>query len=119
MAYASLDITIDQASAFTLGPITYQDSDGAAYNLTGYGARMMIKSAPGGTLLASSAAGEITITLGGAAGTVTATITATETGSWTAGEYVYDLYLDPSGSAGAASIRLLQGNVIVTPTVTA
>ena len=118
MAYASLDLVIDQASLFTLGPITYQDATGTAYDITGYAARMMVRTAPGGDVIASSANGDITFTLGGTAGTITASISALVTSALEPGSYVYDLYLDPSGSVGANSIRLLQGNVVITPTVT-
>jgi hypothetical protein len=55
------------------------------------------------------------ITLGGTAGTVDLLITAANTASLTAGQYVYDLELV---SGGGVVTRLLEGNFKVTAEVT-
>jgi tRNA threonylcarbamoyladenosine modification (KEOPS) complex Pcc1 subunit len=55
------------------------------------------------------------ITLGGAAGTVTLTIAATDTANLTAGLYVYDLELVSSANVVT---RLIEGNFNVKAEVT-
>jgi hypothetical protein len=55
------------------------------------------------------------LTLGGAAGTIVITLTATQTAALTAGNYVYDLEL--VSGAGVVT-RLVQGNVTVTAEIT-
>jgi tRNA threonylcarbamoyladenosine modification (KEOPS) complex Pcc1 subunit len=86
--------------------ITYKES-GVAINLVGYTARMQVRS----TLESAEALIELTtangrIALGGSAGTITLTISATDTAALTAGRGVYDLEL-VSGSGIVT--RLLQG----------
>lgn len=82
-------------------------------NLTGYSAAMQIRAFPLSPTILYDASDDIT--LGGAAGTISLTITAatTEGFGWFSG--VYDLLLtDPSGNV----IRLLSGGVTVSPGVT-
>lgn len=64
------------------------------------------------TVVASTANGRMV--LGGAAGSVTITLSATITGAIGSGRYAYDLVLD----SGATIIRYLEGKFIVTGAVT-
>lgn len=65
--------------------------------------------------LSTTAGSEGTITLGGTAGTVDLLISAANTASLTAGQYVYDLELV---SGGGVVTRLLEGNFKVSAEVT-
>lgn len=115
MAAGVYNITIEQGSTFTLN-LTWKDSSGAAINITGYTARMQVRKsvdAASTTLSLTSGAGDIT--LGGAAGTISITVSAASTASIASGNYVYDLEL--VSGAGVVT-RLLQGAVTVSPEVT-
>ena len=114
MAATTYDITIEQGATFSQ-VITYKES-GVAINLTGYTARMQVRS----TLESATSVVELTtansrIALGGAAGTITLTISATDTAALTAGRGVYDLEL-VSGSGIVT--RLLQGVATISRNVT-
>jgi hypothetical protein len=91
--------------------------DGSAVNLANYTAAMQVKSSYTSntailTLTSTPAAG---ITLGGAAGTITLTISAADTADLAVGTYVYDLELT---SDDDTVTRLLEGQFVVTPEVT-
>lgn len=114
MAATTYDILIEQGATFSQ-VITYKES-GVAINLTGYTARMQVRA----TLEAATALIELTtangrITLGGSAGTITITISATDSAALTAGRGVYDLEL-VSGSGIVT--RLLQGVATISRNVT-
>ncbi len=114
MAATTYDILIEQGATFSQ-VITYKDK-GVAVNLTGYTARMQVRS----TLESATTIVELTtansrIALGGAAGTITLTISATDTAALTAGRGVYDLEL-VSGSGIVT--RLLQGVATISRNVT-
>jgi len=93
----SYDLCLHQGATFNKR-ITWK-SDGALVNLTNWTARMQIRA----TTEAATALIELTtangrIALGGAAGTITLTISATDTAALTAGRGVYDLELvSPAG----------------------
>ena len=95
--------------------ITYTDSAEAIINLTGYTARLQVRATydSSSTILSlTSAAG---ITLGGAAGTIAITASATTTAALTAPfSGVYDLELV---SGGGEVTRLLEGTATVSPEV--
>jgi hypothetical protein len=85
----------------------------APVDLTGYTAALQIRAYPLSATVLYDASSDLV--LGSTAGTITLTIpaSATETFTWWNG--VYDLLLtDPSGNA----TRLLQGSVTVSPAVT-
>jgi tRNA threonylcarbamoyladenosine modification (KEOPS) complex Pcc1 subunit len=109
-------LTIEQGATLNL-VLTYKDSSGNLVNLTGYTARMSLRA----TFDAAAAILSLTtensrISLGGAAGTITLTISATDTAALTAPQSgVYDLEL-VSGSAVVT--RLIQGTFTVTPEAT-
>ena len=114
MAATTYDLLIEQGATFSQ-LVTYKES-GVAVNLTGYTARMQVRS----TLESATSVVELTtangrIALGGAAGTITLTISATDTAALTAGRGVYDLEL-VSGSGIVT--RLLQGVATISRNVT-
>ena len=114
MAATTYDLLIEQGATFSQ-LVTYKES-GVAVNLTGYTARLQVRS----TLESASTIVELTtangrIALGGAAGTITLTISATDTAALTAGRGVYDLEL-VSGSGIVT--RLLQGVATISRNVT-
>jgi hypothetical protein len=114
MAATTYDILIEQGATYSQ-VITYKEA-GVAINLTGYTARLQVRS----TLESASTVVELTtangrIVLGGAAGTITLTISATDTAALTAGRGVYDLEL-VSGSGIVT--RLLQGVATISRNVT-
>jgi hypothetical protein len=84
-------------------------------NLTGYSARLQLRDAVGGTVLAELSTDNGGIALGGAAGTVTVSIPGAETALYSFKSAVYDMLLTgPSGSRR----RLVEGKVTVSPAVT-
>lgn len=108
------NITIDQGSTFTF-QFTIQDGTGTAWNLTSYTARMQIRTAAESTSTLVSLTNSSGITLGGAAGTVTITISATQTAAMPAGRHVWDIEVV---SAGGVVTRILEGKAIVKAEVT-
>lgn len=85
-------------------------------NLTGYTARMKVRT-DGRTrmpsrIIISSLTSSSGITLGGTAGTIQLTLSATETAALPSGKYSYDLELE---SSGGVVTRLLQGTLTVSP----
>lgn len=109
------NINCDQGATLSR-TITWTDSARNPYNLTGYTARMHVRTLAN----AASTVVELTtensrISLGGAAGTVTLTIPATVTANITPGLYVYDLELV---SASNVVSRLIEGNFKVKAEVT-
>jgi hypothetical protein len=115
MSASIYNINIEQGATFTR-TITWKDSANVAINLTGYTARMQIRERVESSTALVSLTHSSGITLGGAAGTVVITITATQTDALpNMKKGVYDLELV---SAGGIVTRLLQGEVVVSPQVT-
>ena len=110
------DFTIYQGASFDR-TFTWRTGDPAAnVNLTGYTGRMQVRSnttAPTVALEVSTANGRMA--LGGAAGSIAVTVTATDTAALAAGYFVYDMELV---SPGGAVTRLLEGRITVSPEVT-
>jgi hypothetical protein len=112
----SYDLEIQQGATLSL-VATWKDSGGTAINLTGYTARMNVRE----TYSSSSAVLTLTtenngITLGGSAGTITLSASATTTAALTAPfSGVYDLELV---SGGGVVTRLLEGVATISPEVT-
>jgi len=105
---------IEEGASFLRTVSWFTDDAGTVpQNLTGYTARMKVKAKDGGSTILDSSAGDITLTLGGTAGTVEIGITAAKTASLnpTAKDALfYDLELvDGSGFV----TRLLKGSVTV------
>jgi len=110
---AKYNLVCEQATTFNL-QFTVKTGD-TAWNLTDYTATMTVKPFPNSTtttVLATNANGKIA--LGGSTGTVTITLSATETGAITPGKYDYDFVLD----SGSVVTRLLEGKFIVTAGIT-
>lgn len=113
MSAATTNLIIDQGATWEI-TFTYKNSNGTPINLTGYTAALQLRTsydASSASLSLSSGSG---IVLGGTAGTIAVTATATQTGALTAGEYVYDLEV----TASSKVTRLVQGRITVTPQVT-
>ncbi|MFN4894210.1 MAG: hypothetical protein ACK5HO_00315 [Pseudomonadota bacterium] len=113
MAAGLYDIIIEQGATFTLNA-TWKDSTGAPVNLTGYSARMQVRPSYESEEVLASLVSPTNITLGGALGTIVATIAATDTQKLTMQEGVYDLELE----IGGVVTRLLQGKAIISWEVT-
>lgn len=109
------NFTADQGATLDR-TLTWRDSNNALVNLSGYTARMQLRT----TIDAPTAAVTLTtengkITLGGSAGTIRLQMTAAETAAAAAGGYVYDLELV---SGGGVVTRLLQGTFVLRGEVT-
>lgn len=108
------NITAEQGATFTR-TITWNNSAGSPINLSGYTARMQVRSDYGSAspilTLTTENSG---ITLGGALGTIILSASATTTAALVAGNYVYDLEL----VNGSVVTRLLQGGFVINAEVT-
>lgn len=114
MTAGTYDITIEQGATFSR--VFTWTADGSNVNLTGYTARMMVRSDIEDTnALLTLTTENGGISLGGAAGTITVTISATATAALTRGSAVYDLELI---SGSSVVTRLLKGVVSITREVT-
>jgi hypothetical protein len=115
MAATITDLLIEQGANYSQ-EFVYRDSSGNPINLTGYTARMQIRS----TYESASPMIDLTtdnygIILGGAAGTVALGMSAATTDALTAGRGVYDLEL----ISGLGFVtRMLQGVVTISRNVT-
>ena len=109
------DLEIKQGATLSL-TATWKDSAGTAVNLTGYTARMQVRSTYDSSTTILSLTSSSGITLGGVAGTIaitaSATVTAALTAPWSG---VWDLELV---SGGGEVTRLLEGAASVSPEVT-
>jgi hypothetical protein len=113
MSAATTNLIIDQGATWNI-TFTYKNSDGSPINLTGYTAALQLRTSYDAASAALSLTSGSGIVLGGTAGTIAVTATATQTGALTAGEYVYDLEITSS----SVVTRLVQGRITVTPQVT-
>jgi len=109
------DMVVDQGATLSR-TVTWKDSTKTPIDLTGYSARMQARaSATSATTVIELTTVNGRIALGGAAGTVTLTVSATDTAALPAGRYVYDLELV---SAAGVVNRLIMGNFVVRAEVT-
>jgi hypothetical protein len=114
MTPGSLDFLIPKGSTFSR-TLTWKVS-GSPVNLTNYTARMQARtSAVSGTAVLDMTTANSKITLGGTAGTITLSLSATETAAITQTSLAYDLELV---SAGGVVTRLVEGQIVLTPEVT-
>jgi hypothetical protein len=112
MAGNVYNITAEQGSTFVLQFDI--KTDGTAWNLTGYSARMQVRSAPSSSVKILNLVSPTDITLT-SLGVVTVTVSATTMATVAAGKWVYDLELvSPSGIVE----KPLKGNFIVQAEVT-
>lgn len=107
------DFKIYQGATFSR-VITWKDESGALVDLTGYSARMQIRKKIDGDSIIELTTSNGRITLGGAAGTITLNISATDTAALLSNG-VYDLELVASGNIVT---RLLEGSVTLSREVT-
>lgn len=109
-----LDLDLYQGATFSY--VLTWEVDGDPVNLTSYTARLQARTTADATStalsLTTSGGG---IALGGAAGTITITRSATQTAALTPGRYLYDLELE---SAGGSVTRLVEGELIISAEVT-
>lgn len=114
MQPGSLDFLMPKGSTFSR-TLTWKVS-GTPVNLTDYTARMQARTSHiSGTVVLDMTTANSKITLGGAAGTITLSLTAGETAAITAQSLSYDLELV---SAGGVVTRLVEGQIVLTPEVT-
>ena len=103
------NITIDQGTTFST-VISLADDEDVAVDLTGYTANSQIRKH-----YSSSNSQSFSISLGGTSGTITLSLTSTQTSNLTPGRYVYDVELTSSSNVVS---RIVEGIVTVTPEVT-
>lgn len=109
------DLIIEQGATLTR-TFSYQTSSGVAINLTGYTARMQIRSSyKATTIIATLTTENGGISITPSTGSVTILMSATATAALSPGLIgVYDIEL----ITGTTVIRLIEGEVIVNPEVT-
>lgn len=90
-------------------------TNGTAVNLTGYNARMQVRTTYDSNDSVLSLTAGTGITLGGTAGSILLDASATATAAIEEGQYVYDLELI---TPGGYVTRLIEGTFIVDPEVT-
>lgn len=109
------NITCDQGATLQRS-ITWTDSAKTPYNLTGYTARMQVRSnIASSTVVLSLTTENSRITLGTGEWNVNLTVDANTTANLTPGMYVYDLEIV---SASSVVTRLIEGNFKVKAEVT-
>lgn len=114
MSNSTYDIVAQQGSDYAV-TLTYNNSAGSPVNLTGYTARMQVRRVASSPYLYLSLTSSSGMTLGGAAGTVSISISASALASIPAGSYVYDVELV---SAGGAVVKPIVGSFTLSAEVT-
>jgi hypothetical protein len=112
MIAATYNILADQGATFSR-VLTWNTSAGTPVNLNGYTAKMQVRTVDNNTLGIELSTINGRIALGGAAGTITLTVAATDMG-FEAGAHVYDLEM----TVGTTTTRLVQGSFELRPEVT-
>lgn len=107
------NITVKKGTTFQL-PIIYQDSNGAPINLTGYTARLQVRPYEGGLLVTELNTTNGQITINGATGTLTLSMSQTVTAALPTGQYQYDLYV----YFGSSAYCVVYGNFIIQQEIT-
>lgn len=110
------NIVADQGATFSR-TITWKDSAKKIINITGYTARMHVRDkVESSTTVLELTTENSRISITGASGTVTMTISAADMAEVPEGKYVYDLEI-VAPITGVVN-RLIQGNFVVRPEVT-
>ena len=113
MATGKYNITANQGETFNFSFTISTNS--TPWDLTGYTARMQVRT----TVEATDKLLDLTttsgITLGGAAGTVAITVSATSMSALISGRHVYDIEVV---SGGGTVTRILEGKFVVKAEVT-
>jgi hypothetical protein len=111
---SEVNFTLDQGATFTQ-TLIYKDSDGELVDLTSYTARSKARASLESNVVIWNLTNGNGITLGGATGEITLTLSAATTADYEPGAvYVYDLEL----VNGSTVTRLIQGQVTVNGEVT-
>ena len=111
---SEVNFTLDQGSTFSLSCV-YKDSEGNPINLSGYTARSQARETVDASTTLWNLVSPTDITLGGSSGEITLTIPANTTANYPAGKtYFYVLEL----ITGSTVIRLIQGQIYISPEVT-
>jgi hypothetical protein len=111
---SEVNFTLDQGSTFSQ-TLIYKDSEGNPVDLTSYTARSKARASLESNVIIWNLTNGNGITLGGATGEITLTISAADTANYEPGAvYVYDLEL----INGTTITRLIQGQVTVSGEVT-
>lgn len=101
------NLVIDQGSTFSTD-LTLKDENGDSLNLSGYSANSQMRK----WYTSSNATAIFTTNV--ANGVISLSLTANQTGSITAGRYVYDVEI----TDGSSISRVVEGIITVTPQVT-
>jgi len=109
---AIANLTIDQGTTFS-SDVTVKDSNGNAFDLTGYTAEA--KMAKGYSSTRTRTTMTTTIAADATTGVVTLSLTATETAGLDAERYVYDLEITQTSSSNVT--RVIEGIITVRPQV--
>lgn len=108
------DIVADQGATYSQ-VFTWKDSDGDPVSLVGWTGRMQVRSrVPSATTVLDLTTANGGVTLGGAAGTVTISVSAADMADVDAGVYTYDIEL----VNGSTVERLVMGTFTVRGEVT-
>ena len=108
------DIVADQGATYSQ-VFTWKDSDGDPVSLVGWTGRMQVRSrVPSATTVLDLTTANGGVTLGGAAGTVTVSVSAADMADVDAGVYTYDIEL----VNGSTVERLVMGTFTVRGEVT-
>ena len=111
---SEVNFTLDQGATFTQ-TLIYKDSEGELVDLTGYTARSKARASLESNVVIWNLTNGNGITLGGATGEITLTLSAATTADYEPGAvYVYDLEI----VNGSTVTRLIQGQVTVNGEVT-
>jgi len=102
------NLVIDQGQTFSF-ELTLSNADGTAKNLSGYTTTSQMRKS-----YYSSTSTSFTTAQVDATGTITISLTATQTSAIKAGRYVYDIEI----ASSSETLRVLEGIVTVTPEVT-
>lgn len=114
MAAGYQDLLVEQGTTFAT-TITLDDVTGAAYNLYNYSASSQIRK----SYYSSNAAGHFLVVVSNpTAGVITISMDAANSANIMAGRYVYDVKLFSNTDASNNTIRILEGIVEISPSVT-
>ena len=120
MSAGTYNFNIEQGASLTVD-LTYRDSDGDVIDVSsGYTARMKIREASGGDLIASTESGDspkntLAISLGDSTSNIVITMTSVNTAALDFDTAVYDLEL----ASGSNTVdRIIEGSVKLSKEIT-
>ena len=114
MPAGDYSIKAEQGATF-LRTFTWKDSDSVAIDITGYTAKMEVRSGPGTVIILTLTTENSRISISDPTnGIFFITVTAADMAPLVPGNYKYDLVM----INGAVSTRLIQGAFIIDPEIT-